>query len=404
MTHPSKSPASDADEARFLQQLARGLHVYGLPSHRLEEALHGMAHSLRFDAQFLVTPTAVICSFGNETRLMRVDQGETHLERLTELDQIMTEVRAGQLTARSAADRVESITTQPERYGTAPTLLAFAVASGSAALFFGGGWRESVSAAAIGLLIGGLTMVGGLSRRVARLLPTLSGFVAAMVAHGLATQFDPMFPFLSTLAGLILLIPGLSLTIAMSELAHHHLVSGTARLMGALITFLQLGFGTAVGWKLAPSLLGTIADRAPAPLPEWTPWATLPVAALSFVVLFRAHPRDYVAILLGSTAAYAGSRFGSQHLGPEVGKALGAWLLGCTSTVLAKVRRRPSATALVPGLLLLVPGTLGIRSLQALFSKDVPLGIETGFTMALIAISLVTGLFLANVTLRPRQF
>ena len=83
--------------------------------------------------------------------------------------------------------------------------------------------------------------------------------------------------------------------------------------------------------------------------------------------------------------------------------AIGAWSLGCISTLLARVRRRPTAIALVPGLLLLVPGTLGIRSLQALMSKNVPLGVETGFTMVLIAISLVTGLFLANLTVRPRQ-
>ena len=32
-----------------------------------------------------------------------------------------------------------------------------------------------------------------------------------------------------------MLIPGLSLTVAMNELAHRHLVSGTARLVGALM-------------------------------------------------------------------------------------------------------------------------------------------------------------------------
>ena len=82
--------------------------------------------------------------------------------------------------------------------------------------------------------------------------------------------------------------------------------------------------------------------------------------------------------------------------------AVGAWGLGCVSTLLARLRRRPAAVSLVPGLLLLVPGTLGIRSLQALVSKNVPVGVETAFTMALVATSLVVGLFLANLTLRPR--
>ncbi|MCA8962324.1 MAG: threonine/serine exporter family protein, partial [Planctomycetes bacterium] len=282
------------------------------------------------------------------------------------------------------------------------TVLAFAIASSTAALFFGGGWRESVGATAIGVTIGTVALLGGGNRQVARLLPVVSGLLASTLAHALATQLQPMFPLLATLAGLILLIPGLGLTVAMSELAHNHLVSGTARLTGASITFLQLGFGAAIGWKISPGWFGEIPIAPPVPLATWMIWAVLPVTAFAFVILFRAHPRDYVAILLGSIAAYAGSRFGSERFGPEIGMAFGAWVLGCTSTILARRRRRPAAIALVPGLLLLVPGALGIRSLQALIRNDVPLGIETAFTMILIAVALVTGLFLANLTLRPR--
>ncbi len=212
-----------------------------------------------------------------------------------------------------------------------------------------------------------------------------------------------MFAFLATLAGLIILIPGLTLTIAMSELAHHHLVSGTARLMGSSITFLQLGFGAALGWKLT-SLLGAdmMAVTQPVSLPVWVQWVTLPLTAASFVVLFRAHPRDYLRILIGAVVAYASSRWGSEALGPEVGMALGAWALGCTSTLLARASGRPAAISLIPGLLPLVPGSLGITSLQAFVGSDIPLGVESAFTMMILAISLVTGLFLANLTLRPR--
>ncbi|MEM7264200.1 MAG: threonine/serine exporter family protein, partial [Planctomycetota bacterium] len=126
------------------------------------------------------------------------------------------------------------------------------------------------------------------------------------------------------------------------------------------------------------------------------------ITAIALTVLFRGAPRDYFAILAGATVAFVGSRWGSVQLGPEIGMAVGAWGLGCTSTVIARLRRRPAAVSLLPGLLLLVPGTLGIRSLQALVTKNVPAGIEAAFTMALIAISLVVGLFLANLTFRPR--
>ena len=53
--------------------------------------------------------------------------------------------------------------------------------------------------------------------------------------------------------------------------------------------------------------------------------------------------------------------------------------------------------------MLLVPGSLGFRSITALLAKDVVGGMETAFRMALVATSLVAGLLLANLVLRPRR-
>lgn len=405
VVEPAANPAPDelSPEAVFLETLGGALHVYGLPSHRLEAALSEMARALDVEAQFLVTPTSIVFSFGPATRLLRIDPGETHLERLTDLHRIMTDVRKERTAVAQATRAIRDVCERGPRYRGVVTIVAFALASGSAALFFGGGWRESVGAAVIGGLIGCFAVVSAGRERLARLLPAAGGFVAAFSAHLLATEIQPMFPFLSTLAGLILLIPGLTLTVAMSELAHGHLVSGTARLSGALTTFLQLGLGAAIGWKLSVLVSSEAVASEAVAVPSWVPWATLPVSALAFVVLFRAHPRDYASILVGAVVAYSGSRWGSSEFGPEVGIAFGAWLLGCVSTLLARALRRPSSIPLLPGLLLLVPGSFGIRSLQALVSKDVPVGIEAAFTMSLLAMALVTGLFLANLTLRPRQ-
>ena len=56
----------------------------------------------------------------------------------------------------------------------------------------------------------------------------------------------------------------------------------------------------------------------------------------------------------------------------------------------------------MPGILLLVPGSIGFRSVAQLLDRDVVLGLETIFRMAFIAFSLVAGLLLANA-LSPRR-
>ena len=52
--------------AGFLVKLGRALHTYGTPSHRTEEALTRIAARLGLRAQFLVTPTSILGSFGED--------------------------------------------------------------------------------------------------------------------------------------------------------------------------------------------------------------------------------------------------------------------------------------------------------------------------------------------------
>ena len=391
----------------FLIRLARALHAYGTPSHRLEEALELMSAELGIEAQYLVTPTSIFASIGpegeQETTLVRVEPGETNLDKLTSLNEVMQRVESGALDVGQGLVEVERVASGPPPYRPAVTALAYAVTSGAAAVLFGGGWREALLSLGLGGVLGLLALVAIERPRLASLYPALASMLAAAIASAVAALASPVSSFIATLAGIIVLIPGLSLTIAMNELAHRHLVAGTARLTGALVTFLQIGLGGATGWALAEALFGRQPPAEPLALPASAFLVAAPLAAASFTVLFRARPADYLWILLGCTVAFQTARHAGAALGPELGAALGAWVLGCLSNLLARRRGKPASITLVPGLLILVPGSFGFRSLEALVHNDVLAGVETGFSMALIAISLVTGLFLSNLTVAPRR-
>ncbi len=395
------------DTAAFLMRLAKALHAYGTPSHRLEEALGIISVSLGVEAQFMATPTSIVSSIGpedhQETFLVRVEPGETNLDKLTSLHEIMQRVESGELDERQGWIEVDNVVSAKPRYGSATTAIAYAVTSGTAATFFGGGWREAGLSVALGGLLGLLAIFAISRPRLAALYPALAAMLAAASASFAAAFVSPVSSSITTLAGIIVLIPGLSLTIAMNELAHRHLVSGTARLTGALITFLQIGLGGATGWKIAEAMIGQQAPSEPLALPAAGLLLAGPLAAAAFTVLFRARPADFGWILFGSMVAFLTTRSASGAFGPEIGAALGAWALGCLSNLLARWRGKPSSITLVPGLLMLVPGSFGFRSLQALVNHQVLAGVETGFSMVLIAMSLVTGLFLSNLTIAPRR-
>lgn len=391
----------------FVMSLAQALHLFGTPAHRLEQAVACIARDLDMQLQILATPTSVTLAIGEldnqRTFLLRVEPSEANLEKLAELQDVMQQVGRGELAHQKATEMIDEIVARPPRYGVLLTIIAFALTSACAAILFGGTDIDAGISAAIGLLIGMLTVFSKRSMRLSMLLPAVSAAVAATFARLAAHYIGDIHPFVVTLASLIVLLPGLSLTVGVNELAHRHLVSGTARLMGALVVLLQLGLGVAAGWGFANTLWGSFATAPvePAGIPLLT--AAVIGAAIAFTILFKAHQRDFIAVLLGAALAYTSARVGTELYNPEFGAALGAWSMGTLANILARLRNKPALTTILPGIILLVPGTMGFRSVQAILNDEVIMGVETAATTIMVAMALVVGLFLSNLTVSPRK-
>ncbi len=202
---------------------------------------------------------------------------------------------------------------------------------------------------------------------------------------------------------MVTLLPGLGITTAMTELATRNLASGTARFAGALVQLLGLGFGVAFGARLVTLLPPPLP---PPPSTVWSPLAlagAVVIAGLSFSALLRVRPRDIGWVLAACGLAFAGARVGATLLGPELGAFVGALLLGLASNGFAKTFDRPAALPLVPGLLVLVPGSVGFRSVFALLDNDVLSGVNAAFKMVLISVALVSGVLFASVAIPPRR-
>ena len=95
--------------------------------------------------------------------------------------------------------------------------------------------------------------------------------------------------------------------------------------------------------------------------------------------------------------AFLGGRLGARLLGPELGAFFAALLVGLASNVYAWISDRPTSVTLVPGVLLLVPGSIGFRGLASLLDRKTLSGVETAFTAVLIAAALTAGILTATV-------
>jgi uncharacterized membrane protein YjjP (DUF1212 family) len=391
----------------FILKLGRALHTYGYPAHNLESILEVVTRRLGLEGQFFSTPTSIFVAFGPQhdqrTHLLRVEPGETDLGKLADLDETTSRVLSGDMHPREGLSRIDEILAAPPLYGRTLTVFAFGLASASASRFLGGGTREIAVSAAIGLMIGMLSIIARKSSSLARIFEPLAAFMASALAVLIATKVGAHSISNDVLAGLIVLVPGLTLTVALTDLSSQHLVAGTSSLTGAFVVFLKLGFGVALGGKVMASIVGAPRVASPVSLPDWTEYIALIAAPIGFSILLRAHRRDIVWIIIAGALAVAGSRAGGRALGPELGVFVGSLTVGIASNLYARFLNRPSTVTLVPGILLLVPGSVGFRSIAAMLDQHVVPGVETAFKMILIAVALVAGILMSKVIVPSRR-
>lgn len=390
----------------FVLELGRALAKYGVPAHRLEDTMALAARHFGVKGEFFSTPTSIMATFRSDddasTSVLRVHDSDVDLAKMIALDELVENLGARE-GPEAALARVREIDEAPVPYRRSLTVVSFGLVSGAAARFFGGGLAEVGVATGIGVVIGLMSLLVRKLPAGSRGFDLVAAFVASMIAASVSHLISPIAAYVATLAGLIVLIPGLTLTTAMSELATRNLVSGAARLTAAAIVFLQLIFGVALAARIETLIWGASVAATATPLPPWTFFVALLVCCAGLVVLFRAPMSAAPGILLAAGLGLAGARWGGATLGGDIGIFVGAYLVCVTANVYARLAKRPSAVLMLPGLLLLVPGSIGFRSLAELLERDPLAGVSSAFATVLAAVSIVAGLLMANITVRPKR-
>jgi uncharacterized membrane protein YjjP (DUF1212 family) len=406
----SRSGLPAEELADYLAEIGGTLVAYGCPSYRLEEVIASVGEVEGFAAHAFAFPTGLIVSLRASRatppllRMVRVKQWQTNLDRLVRVDTIFNAVAARKLSIREARKKLADIDDRPLPYPRVLEWLAVAAASAAVAVFLRGRLVEVEAAALAGLLVGFLAWAL-LKVPNARFLVEFFGGLVAASAAGVACRLHPgASREVIVLAGVIALIPGLTLTTALAEIARKNLVAGAGRLMEAVVGFTSILFGIALELgiehvtKLSPPV-APVRDG----LPIGFQAVALVAASLAFAVLFSV-PRIYVAsAILSGAIGYVATAVGTRVLPGHIAAFLAALAVCSSSNVYARVTGRPAQLFQLPGLTLLVPGSFGFLSLEAFLNGDYLKGAAQGFQMILVAAALVSGILLSSVIVPPRK-
>jgi len=398
----------------FLVELARRLHQYGTTAPRLEGAMSSAAQRLGLAAEVWSSPTAIIVSFadlaqGEEgvaqvTQVMRLPPGDVNLARLVEADRIADGVIDGKIDLREGFHLLRALGAPESARAHATVIASYGLAAATVVgLLLHSAWVDLLTAGFIGVVIGAITVLSVSRPRLSVASEAISALVATLIATLVSAYIVPLALKSVILGSLIVLLPGMALTTAVREISSQHLVSGVARMGGAVATLLKLTFGTVAATQICAALGVVPRDYALPALPGWADWPTLIVGAFAFAILFRAARRDWPVVMAAVVLGYLSTRWIGAISGAPFGVFVGGILLGALSNLYARFAHQPGAVIREPGIILLVPGSVGFRSVSYLLDRDAVLGMDTGLLLITLLGSLVAGLLFGDLLIAPRR-
>jgi uncharacterized membrane protein YjjB (DUF3815 family) len=227
----------------------------------------------------------------------------------------------------------------------------------------------------------------------------LASFGSALLAwSGLEIAVE-----VATLGALVAMLPGMSLTIGIRELATSHFQSGLANLAIAFVQLVGLVFGVAVGTSVARSWFGAVPAFEPQGFGLELDLVAAAASGVAFTITLNAQRRDAPCACAAAVLAVVSFVVADPLVGTDAPVFASALVIGLAGNAFSRVLRRSALVLIVPGLLILVPGSVGYESATRLFADDIVAGIAAGIDALIVALSIVYGLIVSAAVFPDRS-
>ena len=403
-----RQPRLSSDWAvEFLIRFTRTGHDAGYPTADLEDRVLALARALELEgAQISATPTLVEVSLGSlphqRTFTLRVRPAAVDLDAIARLDDLVQDVLEARADTSEADRRLAEIKSDPLERPWPLLLAAYGIAGAALTPVLGGGWREAAVAAVVGLIVGAVALPATRTARTEPIAAPIAAIAASFFAAAAVELGLNASPNVVTLAALVTFLPGMRLTIGMRELSSEHLQSGVANTANALVQLVGLVFGVEVGRSVAASWFG-LSDPA-AHEAAFSVWHLLAAVAagLAFTLTLRAQFRDAWMMCAATVLALGANAAGAELVGAPAGVFVATLAVGLAGGLVGVRLRRSPLVFIVPGVLMLVPGSAGFDSILQLLSNETVSGITAAFDTFVTATSIAYGLMVSAVILPGR--
>lgn len=197
-----------------------------------------------------VTPTGLFASVqseisGSRTKFKRITARTMNMEKITRANSLSRDFVSGKLSLEDAFEEVKNIH-KLKAFPPGLVVLSYGIVSASFTLIFHGTWQSGCVSFAVGVFLGLFKQL--LSRhKVADFLISLFGGAFICILTLLFYQMKTSTGFDESIIGtLMLLVPGVPLTNAVRDIISGDYLSGTSRIMEAIITAVAIATGVGI--------------------------------------------------------------------------------------------------------------------------------------------------------------
>lgn len=266
MEHKQKQVGekAEAEQREILEAAMQAGHILlenGAEIFRVEETIDRICLSFGIESgNSFVLSNGIFTTAGNEreaifAKVQHIPVSGSHLDRVAAVNQLSREIEEGKLTIGEVIERLKLIRQMPGK-SKIMQILASGVGSGSFCWLFGGNLPDSLAAFATGILLYIYLIFVG--------MPHLSKIVGNILGGALVTLFCIVMYLLKfgdhlnymIIGSIMPLIPGVAFTNAIRDIADGDYISGSVRMLDALLVFFGIAMGVGMVFSVFHHLAG----------------------------------------------------------------------------------------------------------------------------------------------------
>lgn len=384
----------------------------GGPTSRLEDKILSLGETFELKPEVFATPSAIMISAMNKDQrftssLKRIRESTIDLNLLSKIDILFDDVTARKVTIKAAYEQISDEGFFDQIYSNRViSLSAFVVGFFASYLHFQSN-ESGIISGFLSFLLVAIIQPFFYSLAFTRIFYV---FFAALLSIGLSAAAEVYFGLpieASFIGSLIVLVPGLMLTTAVSELAEHNFVSGTVKLVNGVLILISIGTALFIGKDIIQFMnpnathLNFNYDKIAIPNQLFTVGGTL-LIMLAFCIQFQTPKKFILFALISGISGQIGFELFKNSSSYALPSFIAAFFIGVVSLSFSRFFKTPSQIFSVPGIVSLVPGVLSFTIYNSTSLGAAAKTPEDGkmLTVAVIASSLVFGLIMARFPFR----